>query len=124
MQHPFYKIVSKTFDSSTSEAILIDWVQAVGAFYQAYQQLNTYRIQPDIHLLQPMPASQCPLGQLEILMDGMQQEIESLLIDMGAAEPSAAGLSRYQKLIDHTARLNRLNQQAQTLGLLMGLSPS
>ncbi|MBD2754980.1 hypothetical protein [Spirosoma validum] len=124
MPHPFYKTAPKTYDSSICTAILTDWVQAVSTFYQHYQQLATYRIRQSIPLIQPIPVSQCPLGHLEHLMDDMQRQIESLLLEMGDAEPSPSSQASYQKLIDHTARLNRVNQHAQTLGLLTTLSPS
>ncbi|MVM35343.1 hypothetical protein GO755_35300 [Spirosoma sp. HMF4905] len=122
---------SGSFDGINSRQIVIDWTEAVTDLYKNYRELSTYIYQSSNQNSQCNDDNntyigQCPVSQLIALVTTMQVELEKLLRDVSKEDNSrrSASLRHYKKLIDHTLRLDHLNQQAQSRLHLLSLSTS
>jgi hypothetical protein len=107
------------------ENVLTGWINAVACF-----QLNYHQIYTIIHahkLSGKMDAganvNQCSISQLKTFLSGMQQQLETLLIDIDSSGLQLTQVN-YQKLAAHTNSLELLNQQAQQLLVLTCLPAS
>lgn len=115
MSHFSLPISSIPAEDTAASLFINHWLKAIIAFQQSYNQLNQCGpfepgSPPFGHFV-----GQCTIGQVDQLIAKMSQELERLVTEMDTP------LSRFD-LINHTARLNRLTNQAAVLLSLVKLS--
>ncbi len=107
-------------NKAKDKEIVQAWLVAIDSFYDYYSQLciyaNTYYAQES---MSPPPSpyvGQCSIGQLDNLLDLMQQQLEKLVADLGQTKQAKdQGQWTVEKLLVHTQLLTQLNGQASVV---------
>ncbi|GAB4034090.1 hypothetical protein [Spirosoma gilvum] len=119
------KSQQRQVDPLKGEEAMTTWLESLAAFHILYSQLADALHQNKINtqvITKLDPKTSRPIAPMRVLVVRMQREMEALLQDTDLFEPLAP--TNYKaickKLIAHTNRLRRFNQQA--LVLLAGQS--
>lgn len=116
---------------NTSFNTLTEWAEATALLHENYSSLlacisqnkatkKTGAVSSRLYI------GQCPVDQIITLLKIVQEQMESLVVDMeqlnGPDQPVST--ENYKKLAMHTRIINKLNQQAQTKLWLAALLPA
>lgn len=107
------------------EYIVADWVEAVSTFNANHGRLTkclTKGLAHSIGSKEHRYIGQCPVGQLVILINKLQDELVRLSQDVDTISHLPKDRKNYKKLARHTNVLNQLNRQAHHALVLSTLS--
>lgn len=104
--------------------MITQWFEATATFYEYYHQLTICIRQRGVeHELRGDNIAyigQCSVSQLMHLASSMQTELANLTQAVDQVDPLKPTTEMYDQLVNHTSRLNQLNDQAKTLLELAG----
>lgn len=116
---------------NTSFNTLTEWAEATALLHENYSKLlaciSQYKPKKKTSAASSRSyIGQCPVDQIITLLKIVQEQMESLVVDMEQMSypDQPVGTENYKKLAMHTRIINKLNQQAQTKLWLTTLLPA